>query len=137
MNTSPSTTSVVIDAFDDPLTLDPHKAFDTASRHPVLNLYDGLLGLDDDRRLYPVLAAALPTTQERGRGWEVVVPIRDGVRFHDGAPLRVEDVVYSLRRMAITADGPAALWGGGAAGRARAALVPTGGRGYGASDHGH
>ncbi len=110
MNPHPTAASLVIDVFDDPLTLDPHKAFDTSSRHPVLNVYDGLLGLDEDRQLYPLLAAALPSTRERNGRWEVSVPIRQGHRFHDGAPLGVEDVVYSLRRMVITAEGPAALW---------------------------
>ena len=110
MNTPPPPASLVIDIFDDPVTLDPHKAFETSSRHPVLNVYDGLLGLDEDRRLYPVLAAALPSTRERNGEWVVSVPIRPGLRFHDGAGLDVEDVVYSLRRMVITAEGPAALW---------------------------
>lgn len=110
MTISTVPTTLVIDVFDDPMTLDPHKAFDTSSRHPVLNVYDGLLGLDDDRRPYPVLAAGLPAGTERGGAWEVVIPIRDGIRFHDGTALTVDDAVYSLRRMAITADGPASLW---------------------------
>ncbi|MGH8994342.1 MAG: ABC transporter substrate-binding protein [Acidimicrobiia bacterium] len=108
VDTAPAT--LVIDVFDDPMTLDPHKAFDTSSRHPVLNIYDGLLGLDEDRRPYPVLAADLPVATGRGGTWEVAIPIRGGIRFHDRTPLTVDDVVYSLRRMAITADGPASLW---------------------------
>lgn len=106
----PGPTTVTIDNFDDVPTLDPHRGFDTASRHPILNLYDGLLALDDRRQFQPCLAAALPTEAARGTEWEVIIPVRDDVTFHDGRPLTVDDVVYSLRRTAITADGPASLW---------------------------
>lgn len=101
--------SVVIDAFDDPATLDPHKAFETGSRHPVLNLYQGLLGLTDDDEFRPLLAAAEPEATPHGDGWRVVVPVRKGIRFHDGTEMTADDVWYSVSRAAITADGPAGL----------------------------
>jgi peptide/nickel transport system substrate-binding protein len=101
--------TLVIDAFDDPTTLDPHKAFDTGSRHPVLNLYDGLLELDPSGTVRPLLAVDVPVQRQRGDGVDVVVQLRDDVFFHDGSPMRPEDVVYSLRRLGMTADGPAGL----------------------------
>lgn len=109
MTRSP-TSVVVIDAFDNVATLDPHKAFDTASRHPILNIYDGLLGFDQAGQAYPVLAEALPIIERRGHEWGVMIPVHTAVQFHDGSELTVEDVVYSLRRNMITADGPASLW---------------------------
>lgn len=101
---------VVIEVFDDTATLDPHRAFDTASRHPVLNVYDGLLELDLEKRLAPLLAASLPVARELHNEWEVVIPIRDDVAFHDGSRMTVDDVVYSLRRGVVTADAISALW---------------------------
>ncbi|MFF2009557.1 ABC transporter substrate-binding protein [Streptomyces sp. NPDC058195] len=106
--TSPS---LVIGAFDEPATLDPHKAFDTASRHPLVNIYDGLYQLSPDRVIVPALAEALPVLEQKGTEVWATVPVREGVRFHDGSVMRPHDVVYSLRRMAITATGPASLWG--------------------------
>ncbi|MFD5429140.1 ABC transporter substrate-binding protein [Streptomyces sp. NPDC127084] len=105
--TSPS---LVIGAFDEPATLDPHKAFDTASRHPLVNIYDGLYRLSPDRVIKPALAEALPILEEKGTEVWATVPLREGVRFHDGSTMSPHDVVYSLRRMAITANGPASLW---------------------------
>ncbi|MGW6929023.1 ABC transporter substrate-binding protein [Lentzea sp. NPDC054927] len=102
-------TSLVIDAFDDPATLDPHKAFETGSRHPVLNMYQGLLGITAQEEVFPLLAAALPVRSEHADGVRLTIPIRGGVLFHDGSELTADDVVYSLRRAVITADGPAAL----------------------------
>ncbi|WP_406730182.1 ABC transporter substrate-binding protein [Streptomyces sp. NBC_01794] len=102
--------TVVIDTFDDPVTLDPHRAQETGSQHAVLNVYDGLLGFDRTGRLRPVLAAELPATTDRGGEPHLLLPIREGVRFHDGSRFTVEDAVYSLRRVAVTASVPAALW---------------------------
>lgn len=110
MNFAESTYDVVIDTFDDPVTLDPHRALETGSQHAVLNVYDGLVGFDQERHLKPVLAAFLPMFSEHDGEQRLLIPIRDGVRFHDGAVMSVSDVVYSLRRIAVTADLPAALW---------------------------
>ncbi|WP_406730185.1 ABC transporter substrate-binding protein [Streptomyces sp. NBC_01794] len=103
-------TPLIINAFDVHNTLDPHRAFDTAARHPVLNIYDSLLAIADDNTVVPSLADQLPTVRERQGEWWASIPIRSGVRFHDGSTLGVEDVVYSLRRGVITADGPSSLW---------------------------
>ncbi|MCX4692770.1 ABC transporter substrate-binding protein [Streptomyces sp. NBC_01408] len=102
--------TLVIDAFDDPATLDPHTAFDTASRHPLVNVYDGLMEISADRTIQPALAETLPVVRQHGSESWALIPVKSGIRFHDGAPLLLEDVVYSLRRMAITAVGPASLW---------------------------
>lgn len=101
---------VVIDSFDDPVTLDPHLAVETGSQHAVINVYDGLLGFGPDRALIPVLAAELPKNLEYDGEHRLLIPIRSGVRFHDGAAMTARDVVYSLRRVAVTAALPAALW---------------------------
>lgn len=100
----------VVDTFDDPVSLDPHRAMETGSQNAVLNVYDGLLGFDADRRLRPVLAAALPTVVERGGQHLVAIPVRDDVTFHDGRRMTVDDVVYSLRRCAVATDVAAAFW---------------------------
>lgn len=114
--------NLVIDAFDDPTTLDPHRAFDTASRHPLVNIYEGLLEISADRTIMPALAEELPQIETRGTESWALIPVKNGIYFHDGAPLSVQDVVYSLRRTVITAIGPAALWSDALLGKPLAVL---------------
>lgn len=53
-----------------------------------------LMGLDDRLRLTPVLAESSEEPDPR----TYVYRLREGVRFWDGSPLTVDDVVWSLRR---------------------------------------
>ncbi|MFJ9697468.1 ABC transporter substrate-binding protein [Kitasatospora sp. NPDC101183] len=119
---------LVIGVFDEPATLDPHRAFDTGSRHPLVNVYDGLYRLSADRVIEPALAEALPVLEQRGAELWATIPVRQGVRFHDGSPLSLQDVVYSLRRMAITAVGPASLWSDALLGEPLSVLDPDSAR---------
>jgi peptide/nickel transport system substrate-binding protein len=75
-------------------TFDPHSCNcgpDGMQQSPV---YERLLGLSARLEVVPLLATAWrpvgPAT------WEI--ELRQGVRFHDGAPLTAEDVVFSLER---------------------------------------
>jgi len=75
-------------------TLDPH-LHETLIGHSVLsNLYEKLVSFDADSRLVPQLSV----------GWENPEPtvwqfeLRQGVSFHDGRTLTVDDVVASLER---------------------------------------
>lgn len=78
-------------------TMDPHGAFSTANAALLGNIYESLVRHDRDLRFEPALAT----------GWRVIAPdhyrftIRQGVRFHDGTPMTVDDVVASLRRAAV------------------------------------
>jgi len=76
------------------LTWDPHGAEWAYSQMGHRQVYEALTRFDPNFRLEPALAAS----------WKLVDPttwrfeLRQGVRFHDGAPLTVEDVVFSLER---------------------------------------
>jgi peptide/nickel transport system substrate-binding protein len=78
----------------DVTSMDPH----FLNLQPNLNIswhvFDALTHVDEDTRLIPGLAASWraidPTT------WEF--RLRRGVRFHDGAELTAEDVVFSIER---------------------------------------
>lgn len=98
--------------FDDPTTCDPHAAYDSSSRHVVLNVYEPLVRYRPHQGgLVPWLAAKLPTgTATTGGEVEYCVAIRADVRDHSGHVITPADVVYSLRRTIVTAQGPAALW---------------------------
>jgi len=57
-------------------------------------LYEGLFALDDNFTAVPVLAHNLSTAD----GVRYTLEIRQDISFHNGAPLTVEDVIYSLNR---------------------------------------
>ncbi|MEM8859288.1 MAG: ABC transporter substrate-binding protein [Chloroflexota bacterium] len=75
-------------------TLDPYAPtrFDAYSRLA----YERLVRLDSNGELVPVLATEWSTNSD-GTAWTFT--IRDGVTFHDGSPLTLDDVVYSIQRM--------------------------------------
>lgn len=58
-------------------------------------VFDGLYALDDDGRIVPRLAAALPELTAEG---ELVVVLRENVRRHDRRTLRALDVARALQR---------------------------------------
>ncbi|HEY6879654.1 MAG TPA: ABC transporter substrate-binding protein [Polyangiales bacterium] len=77
--------------------LDPHVAFDQISGILIDMLYDSLYRYDHELNLVPAVAAALPHISEDGRTF--TIPIRRGVRFHNGREVDARDVVWSLERM--------------------------------------
>ncbi len=60
------------------------------------NVYETLYAYDGEWRVQPLLAAALPEYTDEGRG--MTIPLRDGVRFHNGAIMSAADVVASMER---------------------------------------
>lgn len=61
------------------------------------NVYDRLLVVDPDGAVVGQVAESYRFSDD---GLEIVFRVRDGLRFHSGNPVRSEDVVYSLRRVA-------------------------------------
>jgi peptide/nickel transport system substrate-binding protein len=99
---------VVIAAFDAPMTVDPHAAFDTGSRHVVLNVYESLLRFDERvRGFHPWLATEVVCSDD---GLRYRFPVRSGVLDHRGHRVSAADAQYSVRRSIITAPGPGSLW---------------------------
>jgi peptide/nickel transport system substrate-binding protein len=92
----------------DDLGIDPARVADSYSRHLVGTVYDTLVGLKPGTKdtFEPRLSTRVPSRENGlvspdGRVWRF--PIREGVRFHDGAALAPEDVRYSfIRRFVAT-----------------------------------
>ena len=84
-------------------TMDPHATFDVGRVAYRLNCYDGLMRwVDNPPKLEPWLAESY-TTSEDGKTY--TFKLREGVTFHDGAPLTAEDVVYSMERILAVKKG--------------------------------
>jgi peptide/nickel transport system substrate-binding protein len=75
-------------------TLDPHREASRASAL-LYSAYEALLDVDAALKPHPGLAESWSNPEERT--W--VFRLRQGVRFHDGAPLRAADVAFTLRRL--------------------------------------
>src|SRR4051812_2007151 len=76
------------------LTFDPHASTDYMTAGTVLNVYDPLVGRDQNLELRPALALS----------WESTAPdvwrlkLREGVKFSGGQPFTAADAKFSLER---------------------------------------
>lgn len=95
---------------DTPLlaSLDPHSMSDVPMQFVLLNLYDALYRYKGNPpELVPWLAESHEVSED-GLTW--TFRLRQGVKFHDGADLTAEDVVYSFQRVLGLGRGPAAAF---------------------------
>jgi peptide/nickel transport system substrate-binding protein len=78
----------------DPQTMDPHSQLESMTNMMNGQVYEGLVGRGKKLEFVPALATS----------WQQTGPltwrfkIRPGVKFHDGTPLTVDDVVFSIQR---------------------------------------
>ncbi len=79
----------------EPASLDPIAARSHAELAVVGLLFDTLYRIGPDGALVPHVAAALPVID----GGRARIPIRPGIRFHDGSTLTVVDVLATLARV--------------------------------------
>lgn len=87
-------------------TLDPQFMLSSATTEISFNVYDSLLDHPpgDMETLVPSLATVVPTMEnglikiEEDGTTYISFPIREGVKFHNGATLTPEDVVYTFKR---------------------------------------
>lgn len=87
-------------------TLDHAMAYDPNSSTVIANIYEPLIDFEGVHvdRFVPLLATAVPNLKNgllSPDGRTYTFPIRQGVRFHDGTPMRPQDVAYSLRRFLL------------------------------------
>ncbi|TCZ57959.1 ABC transporter substrate-binding protein [Roseicella aquatilis] len=76
-------------------SLDPIWTTANVTRNHAWLVYDVLYGMDAGFRPQPQMAAG-HAVEEEGRS--VTITLREGLRFHDGEPVRAADCVASLQR---------------------------------------
>src|SRR5579875_3576096 len=87
---------MVYGRYADSLFLDPVLTDANVDIWVLTNLYDTLLlPTSDGQGVQPGLASAYEVTDG---GRTVMLTLRDGVKFSDGAPLSPDDVIFSLDR---------------------------------------
>lgn len=85
-----------------PNSMDPHWHNLFSNINVSEHIFEALVKLDADSRIVPGLAERWRVVDDTT--WEFT--LRAGVRFHDGSPLTVEDVLYSLDRPAQIKGSP-------------------------------
>ncbi|MBA2132862.1 ABC transporter substrate-binding protein [Capillibacterium thermochitinicola] len=96
-------------------TLDPSKAYDTASSEIIFQYYDNLIAYKEGSldEFVPMLATEVPLVANgliSPDGKTYTFPIRKGVKFHNGAILTPEDVEYSFERNILADPTGGPMW---------------------------
>jgi peptide/nickel transport system substrate-binding protein len=89
--------------FGEAETLDPALDYESAGIGFILQIYDTLIyyNREDAVSFTPQLALEVPTVENGGisaDGTVYTFKIRQGVKFHDGTDMTVEDVAYTFQR---------------------------------------
>ncbi len=99
--------TLVVLAYNDPQSLDPAYAYDTASDGTLWpQIYETLITYDGSvlSKYVPRLARQVPSVTNgliSKDGLSYTFPIRPGVRFHDGSEMTPDDVRYSMLRFML------------------------------------
>ncbi len=92
-------------------TIDPADAYEIASGNLLYNMGDRLYTYKTGTtEIIPQLATELPKISPDGKTY--TIPIRQGVKFHDGTAFNAEAMAFSLRRFAENGGSPSSLLSG-------------------------
>lgn len=89
--------SVIVGIQNDLDSLDPHKAKAAGTKEVLFNMFEGLVKPDKDGNLVPAVASEVMISED---GMTLSFPLREGVKFHNGALVTADDVIYSIKRSA-------------------------------------
>lgn len=81
--------------FSDPPTLDPALTSDTSSATIVVEVFSGLVTIDQDLNIIPDIAESWDVSED---GRTYTFHLRKDVTFHDGKPVTAQDFKYSMER---------------------------------------
>ena len=83
-------------------SLDPHKTEMAGTREIFFNVFEGLVKPDTDGDLVDAVASSHTISEDHKT---YTFTLREGVRFHNGADVTVDDVKYSIERCADASEG--------------------------------
>lgn len=93
--------SIVVGILQDLDSLDPHKAVAAGTKEVLFNIFEGLVKPDVDGNLVPAVASKFDISKD---GKVYTFTLRDGIKFHNGELVTVEDLIYSVKRCAGLLD---------------------------------
>jgi peptide/nickel transport system substrate-binding protein len=80
-------------------SLDPHYATGAGTKEVLFNIFEGLVKPDENGNLNPAVASEFKISEDNK---VYTFTLREGIKFHDGSAVTVEDIKYSLDRNAGT-----------------------------------
>lgn len=83
-------------------SLDPHKATAAGTKEVLFNLFEGLVKPDSNGDFIPAVASDYNISED---GKTYTFTLREGIKFHDGSLVTVEDVKYSIDKCADAGSG--------------------------------
>ena len=86
--------------------VEPALGYDFTANPVICNITEGLMALDKDSALYPLLAESF----ENPDAQTFIYNIRPGVTFHDGSPLTAADAIASIGRVREPAIASPMAW---------------------------
>lgn len=82
-------------------SLDPHLTTAAGTREVLFNIFEGLVKPDSEGNIIPAVAEKCDVSDD---GKVYTFTLRDGITFHNGEAVTVDDVVYSISRCAGMLD---------------------------------
>ena len=76
-------------------SLDPHHMTLAGTKEVMFNVFEGLVKPTADGDIVPAVASSVGISAD---GLTYTFALREGVKFHNGNPVTMEDVLYSLER---------------------------------------
>lgn len=94
--------SIVVGIQQDLDSLDPHIADAAGTSEVLFNIFEGLVKPDENGELVPAVASEYKISED---GTIYTFTIREGIKFHNGQPVTIDDVIYSVNRCAGRLEG--------------------------------
>jgi peptide/nickel transport system substrate-binding protein len=94
-------TTITVATIGEPPTLDPMLSTADLVGTITQHIFETLYTFGDEWKIVPLLASSMPTISKDGK--TMTIPLRKGVKFHDGSVMTSEDVIASLNRWMKTA----------------------------------
>ena len=89
--------SVTVGIAQDLDSLDPHRALSAGTSEVLFNIFEGLMKASPDGGVIPAVASDYEMSAD---GTTYTFTLREGVTFHNGNTVTLDDVLYSLNRCA-------------------------------------
>ena len=94
---------ITVSQVSDVLTLDPTVDSSAIGINVFLNLYDQLTDIRADGSVGPLLAESWESSDEQ-KTW--VFKVRSDVKFHDGTPLTIDDIIWTYKKIMADPKSP-------------------------------
>jgi len=85
----------VVGITQEPSIFDPHTVVAAGDKEILFNVFEGLYKFDSEGKLNPCLATDVEISEDAS---VYTFTIREGVKFHNGNDMTIDDVIFSLNR---------------------------------------